>query len=431
MNIRKIVKKIIPKQLFKQIEPYGHLVESVIMNVVYGFPSHKMHIIGVTGTNGKTTTTFLIHRMLQKAGFKVGMLSTVAYGVGDDIKDQIQHMTTEKASILQDRLRDFARAGVEWVVVETSSHSLAQFRNWGLKYEIAVMTNVTNDHLDYHGTFDDYLEAKRRLFKIAAKNGRKFGVVNGDDPNAKKFIQTTPRSISYGVKNGDLKATNIKLLSDHSTYHAQIGDDKYDIRINIPGEFNVSNSLAAIAVGREIGLGRSQIEDGIASLKGVEGRMTIVDEGQDFKVIVDFAHTPDALENILNSVNMFKKNKLVLVFGACGDRDKTKRPVMGEIAARLADRIVLTDEENYSEDPDQIREMIMRGIVSGGGKTKTVEIPDRKEAIEYAFGIANKDDIVLLTGMGHEKFRNIFGKHEKWNDSDVARDIIKEIVKSK
>jgi hypothetical protein len=281
-NIRKIVKKIIPYQLFRKIEPAGHLVEAVIQNFRYGFPAKGMHIIGVTGTNGKTTTTFLIQKMLYEAGYKVAMLSTAAYGVGNDIKPQIEHMTTAQAGILLSRLRDFKRQGVEWVILETSSHSLAQHRTWGIPYEIAVMTNVTIDHLDYHGTFKNYLEAKRRLFKIAAKHGRQFGVANADDPNGEKFAKTTPRSVTYGIEAGELRAENIKLAADHSEYKAKIGSEEYNIRINIPGKFNISNSLAVVAVGRELGLSKRQIEEGIAALEEVEGRMNVIDEGQPF-----------------------------------------------------------------------------------------------------------------------------------------------------
>ena len=431
INFRKIVKKIIPKNLFNQIEPYGHLVEAVLANIQYGFPSHKMHIIGVTGTNGKTTTTFLIHKMLQEAGFKVGMLSTVAYGVGDDIKDQIQHMTTEKASILQKRLLDFYRAGVEWVVVETSSHSLAQYRNWGLNYEIAVITNVTQDHLDYHGTFNNYLEAKLRLFEIAAKHGRKFGVVNADDLNAKKFAKTIPRSVSYGIKFGDLRAGNIKLGADHSTYDAKIGNDEYKIRINIPGEFNVSNSLAAIAVGRELGLDKKQIEDGIASLSGVEGRMTVIDEGQKFKVIVDFASTPDAFENLFSSVRPLVKGKLIAVFGSAGRRDEAKRAIQGEIAGRYSEEVVLTEEDDRDIDGNMILSQIASGAKKAGkikGKDMFL-ILNREKAIEFAMTRAkNADDAVILLGKGHEKtIERVDGEHP-WREIEVARKAVKKVL---
>ena len=430
MNARKIVKKLIPKKVFKKIEPYGHLAEAILANAKYGAPSKKMHIIGVTGTNGKTTTTFLIHRMLHEAGFKVGMLSTVAYGVGDDIKPQIQHMTTEKASILQSRLRDFKRSGVEWLVLEVSSHSLAQYRTWGVKYEIAVMTNVTNDHLDYHGSFNNYLESKRRLFKIAAKNGRKFGIVNADDPNAKKFIDSIPRSVSYGIKSGDLRANKIKLSVDHSTFTANIGKDEYDIRVNIPGEFNISNSLATIAVGREVGLTKKQIEHGIESLDGVEGRMTVVNEGQKFKVIIDFASTPDAFEKLFASIRPLVKGKLISVFGSAGRRDESKRAVQGEIAGRFSDEVILTEEDDRDIDGNMILDQIASGAKKAGKvKDKNMFlILDREKAISFAVGRAkNSDDAVVILGKGHEKtIERADGVHP-WSEIETAKKALRSI----
>jgi UDP-N-acetylmuramoyl-L-alanyl-D-glutamate--2,6-diaminopimelate ligase len=358
------------------------------------------------------------------------MLSTVAYGVGDDIKNQIQHMTTEKASILQSRLRDFAKAGVEWVVVETSSHSLAQYRNWGLNYEIAVMTNVTNDHLDYHGTFENYLQAKQRLFKIANRHGRRFGVVNADDPNAEKFTQSIKRSVSYGINSGDLRASDIKLATDHSTYRASIGDDKYNIRINIPGEFNVSNSMAAIAVGRELGLNKKQIEDGISALSGVEGRMTIVDCGQKFKVIVDFASTPDAFENLFTAVRPLVKGKLVAVFGSAGRRDESKRAIQGEIAGRYSEEVILTEEDDRDVDGN----MILSQIASGAEKSGKVSdknmflILDREKAIRFAMSrVKNSNDAVVLLGKGHEKtIERADGEHP-WREIEVAKKALKDL----
>ncbi len=430
MNIRKIVKSVIPKNIFSRIEPYGHLAEAIFANINYGFPSRKMHIIGVTGTNGKTTTTFLIHKMLHKAGFKVGMLSTVAWGIGDNLKPQIQHMTTEKASILQSRLLEFYRSGVEWVVVETSSHALAQYRNWGLDYEIAVMTNVTNDHLDYHGTFENYLEAKLKLFKITAKNEQRFGVVNADDPNATKFINSLPNSISYGLKTGDLRAKNIRLEADHSEYVAKIKDEEYKIRINIPGDFNISNSLAAVAVGRELGLTKKQIEDGIAALDGVEGRMTVVNEGQKFKVIVDFASTPDAFENLFAAVRPLVKGKLIAVFGSAGRRDEKKRAIQGEIAGRFSDEVILTEEDDRDIDGNMILEQIAAGAKKAS-KTKDKNmflILDREKAIQFAMTRAKSaDDAVVLLGKGHEKtIERADGEHP-WREIEVAKKALKKL----
>jgi len=429
-NIRKIVKKLIPAKLFKRVEPFGHLIEAVIANIWYGFPSRGMHVIGVTGTNGKTTTTFLIEKMLHEAGFKVGMFSTVAYGIGDDIKPQTVHNTTAPSGILQKYLRDFRRAGVEWVVLETSSHSLAQYRTWGVPYEIAVMTNVTHEHLDYHGTFDNYLEAKRRLFTLSDKNGRKFGVVNADDPNAIKFVKSMKRTVTYGIDGGYLRASDIKLANDHSTYKVKAGKDRYNIRVNLSGEFNVSNSLATLAVGRELGLTPLQIENGIAALKGVEGRMEVVDEGQAFKVIVDFANTPDGYEKLFASLRPNTKGKLVAVFGSPGHRDEAKRPMQGEIAGRYCDEIILTEDDCRDIDRNEIAQQIAEGAAKAGKiKDKNMFlILDRESAIKFALQRAKTaDDTVVLLGKGHEKtIERADGEHP-WNEIEITKKALRSL----
>ncbi len=421
-----------PFSIFRAIEPFGHLIEAIIANIRYGFPSRKMHVIGVTGTNGKTTTTMMIYRMLHEAGLKVGALSTVAYGYGKELKPQIEHITTAQSGVLQRRLRDFKRAGVEWVVVETSSHSLVQHRIWGVPYEIAVMTNVTPDHLDYHITFERYLEAKRKVFKIAARHGRKFGVVNADDPNAQKFIDAIPGSATYGIKSGDLRASDIKLFVNGSTYKAAAGNDVYDIKVNIPGDFNVSNSLAAIAVGRELGLSKEQIEKGIDALKHVEGRMAIVDEGQAFRVIIDHASTPDAFERFFFNVKPTTKGKLIAVFGSAGRRDEAKRAIQGEIAGRYCDEVIITEEDDRDVDGEQIITQIGEGVKKAG---KVLDrdmflIHDRIAAIKFALERAKDvNDTVVLLGKGHEKtIERADGEHP-WNETDITRRLLRKMLK--
>jgi UDP-N-acetylmuramoyl-L-alanyl-D-glutamate--2,6-diaminopimelate ligase len=432
VNIRKVVKKVIPTTLFRTIEPYGHLVESFIANVRYGFPSRGMHVIGVTGTNGKTTTTLLIQKMLSEAGYKVGVLSTVAYGIGNDIHPQIEHMTSVQAGILQKRLRDFKRAGVEWVVLESSSHALAQRRTWGVPYEIAVMTNITYEHLDYHGTFERYLEAKRRLFRLAAQHGRKFGVVNAEDPNAQKFIDSTPRGITYGIKKGDIQASNVKLAGDHSTFTAKVGDESYDIRINIPGDFNVSNSMAAVAVGREVGLSKKQIEKGIAALEGVEGRMTVINEGQNFKVLIDYAGTPDAFDKFFATIRPATKGKLIVVYGSPAQRDYEKRPVQGKISGEHADIVVLTEEDDRDEPGDKIMGEIAAGAIAAGMKKdkNLFLIGNREDAIGFALTRATgPDDLVAILGKGHEKTIERADGVYPWSDVEVTKTALQEMLK--
>ncbi len=424
MNIRKVVKSIIPKNLFQKIEPAGHQVEAILANIRYGFPGRKVRVIGVTGTNGKTTTSFMIHRMLHEAGIKVGLMTTVAYGIGDDLVYPKVHMTTTQAFNLQKRLRDFSKAGVQWVVLETSSHSLAQHRIWGVPYEIAVFTNLTHDHLEYHGTFERYLEAKRQLFVIANKHGLKYGVANADDENHQAFINSVKNATTYGINSGDVVAKNIKLSSSGSTYDTQIENDSYKVKVNIAGEFNVYNSLAAITVGRKLGLTIEQIEKGIDALKFVEGRMNAIDEGQKFKVVVDFASTPDGFEKFFGSVRPLVKGKLVAVFGSAGRRDETKRAQQGIIAGKYADVVVVTEEDDRDDDSAKILEQISEGARKSGKKDSETlfKIGNREEAIGFAMTlVSSADDMVVLLGKGHEKTIERADGEYPWNESEVAR----------
>lgn len=433
MNMRKIVKSLLPTKLFRAIEPTGHLLESIFVNLTLGFPARKLRVIGVTGTNGKTTTTFFIQKMLHEAGIVTGLTSTVAYGVGNDLQLQMEHMTTTSARVLQHRLKDFKNQGAEWVVIETSSHALAQHRVWGVPYEVAVLTNLTHDHLDYHGTFENYQEAKRKLFKIANKHGMRFGVVNADDPSAGLFAETVANSTTYGIQQGDVRATNIQPTNTGTTYTATAGEDTYEITVNIPGEFNVSNSLAAISVGRKLGLSKEQIEKGIAALESVEGRMNAIDEGQTFKVLVDFASTPDGFEKFFESVRPLVKGKLVAVFGSAGRRDESKRSEQGRIAGRYADVVVATEEDDRDEDGAKILRQIGEGATEQGKvENETLFlVPNREEAIGFAFTqVAAPDDMVVLLGKGHEKTIERADGEYPWNESDVARAALQELLKT-
>ena len=431
MNIRRIVKSIIPTSVFKRIEPTGHLLEAVLANIRYGFPGRKLRIIGVTGTNGKTTTTFMIQKMLHEAGIKVAMTSTVAYGIGDNLTYPKLHMTTTKASTLQKRLRGFARSGVEWVVIETSSHGLAQHRVWGIPYEIAVMTNITHDHLEYHGTFEKYLDAKRQLFVLANKHGLRYGVANADDANVEAFTNSVKNTTTYGINSGDIQAKDIVLTNEGSTYTAGIEGDTYKMSVSIPGEFNVSNSLAALAVGRKIGLTVEQIENGIAALKFVEGRMNAIEAGQPFKVIVDFASTPDGFQKLFESLRPLVKGKLIAVFGSAGRRDEEKRAKQGAIAAEFADVLVLTEEDNRDEDGDTILAQIAEGAETKGKTvgTNVHLVQNREEAIGFAFTLAsNADDMVVLLGKGHEKTIERADGEYSWNETEVARTALEAML---
>ncbi len=428
MNPRSAVKKVIPKKLFRKVEPYGHLGEAFTLNTLNGFPAKSLKVIGVTGTNGKTSTAFLINRMMHEAGYKVGLMTTVAYGVGDDIKPQVHHVTNVAVPELMKRLKWMKSQGAEWLVLETTSHALAQNRIWGIPYSVAVMTNVTHEHLDYHGTFENYRDAKRKLFKLANrnKNGLRAGVINADDPSAGLFAGDIANPLTYGIKAGDLRAKNVKLTTSGSTYTARIGADEYAIKCQLPGEFNVYNSLAAIGVGHILGISKEGIEQGIATLEGVEGRMTTIDEGQDFEVIVDFAHTPDSFEKLLKGIRPVVKDKLIVLFGSAGRRDKAKRPEQGMIAGKYADEVILTEEDDRDEDGNQILAEIAAGAEkSGKARDKNLFlILDRTEAIKFALGQAKKGDTVLLLGKGHEKTIERADGDHPWDEITITRSIL-------
>jgi UDP-N-acetylmuramoyl-L-alanyl-D-glutamate--2,6-diaminopimelate ligase len=424
-SLRRVVKAVIPTGLFRFVEPYGHLAESILMNIRYGFPARGMHVIGVTGTNGKTTTSFMIHRMMVEAGYDVALMSTVAYGVGRNITSQSQHMTTVSSPVLLKKIRQFKKQGATWLVLETTSHALAQHRIWGVPYEIAVMTNVTHEHLDYHRTFERYVHAKAKLFKIANRHGRRFGVVNADDPSAAVFKKSIRRSVTYGINGGDLRAADIHLNSDGSNYNLTLNGMSFEVTCRIPGEFNVYNSLATVAVGLELGIKPAQVFAGIAALEGVEGRMATVDEGQPFSVIIDFAHTPDSFERLLSDLRKATKGKLVVMFGSAGRRDESKRAIQGEIAGRLADEVVITEEDDRDIDGNEIMNQIAGGAESAGkvSNKDMFLILDRPSAIDFAVSrVSEPSDTLVLLGKGHEKtIERADGEHPWDETAEVTR----------
>jgi len=429
MNARKLVKKLIPSGLFPAIEPYGHLGEAFLINLINGFPGRGMKVIGVTGTNGKTSTSFMIHRMLTEAGFKTGIMTTVAYGINDDIRQQIHHYTNVPIPELMRRLKWMRAQGVEWLVLETTSQALAQHRIYGVPYSVAVLTNITHEHLDYHKTFERYVAAKRRLFQLAARNkrGLQTGIANIEDPNGENFAKVTPHPVLYGVGKGDVQAQDVQLTPTGSTFRVVAGDDSYDIRCNIPGGFYVSNALAAICVGRALGLSKSQIEQGIADLQGIDGRMTTIDEGQSFSVIVDYAHTPDSFEKLFKDLKPVVKGKLICMFGSAGRRDEAKRAVQGELAGKYCDEVIITEEDDRDQDGQAIMEEIAAGAEKAGKvrDTDLFLVHDRAEAITFTLKRAQKGDTVLLLGKGHEKTIERANGENPWDEIATAHAALK------
>ncbi len=428
--MRKVVKAVIPAPVFRLVEPYGHWLEAVMANFKYKFPAKDLKIIGVTGTDGKTTTATIITSMLRQAGFKVGMMTTISIDLGDGPKPNPTRLTTITAFDLQKNLAKMKAAKLDWVVLETTSHALAQNRTWGIPYSVGVMTNVTHEHLDYHRTFERYRDAKFKLFKLVGRNpnGLDVGVVNADDESGELFASVVKRPIRYGVKHGDLKASKIKISPKGSTFHAKFGEQEFDINLKIPGSFNVYNALAAIGAGVALDLTEKQIEKGIAAVESVEGRMNTVDEGQDFTVIVDYAHTPQSFEKILKEMRPLTTGQMIVVFGSAGRRDEAKRPLQGEVAGKMADVVIITEEDDRDIDGQQIMEEIAVGAELAGKKRdiNLYLIHDRREAIEAAIMNAQKGDTVLLLGKGHEK--SILGPSGKrpWDEIAEAKRALKK-----
>jgi len=407
--MKKLAKRLIPLGLFKALAPYYHLSQAMYHQIKGGFPARSMKIIGVTGTDGKTTTSTLLTQVLRSRGKKVAMMTTISvdYGDGAGAQPNPTRLTTFSAGHLVSVLKKIKQQDVDYVVLEVTSHALDQRRIWGIPIHIAVMTNLGHEHLDYHRTFERYRDAKRRLFKQANKNksGTQTGIINADDNVAPFFASDIKHPLLYGRDAGDIIARNVVLTPAGSTYTAVMGEDSYDITCNLPGGFNVYNSLAAVATCRSLGLNKLDIETGVASLSQVEGRMTRVDEGQDFAIIVDYAHTPESFDKLFAEVRSLTDKKLICVFGSAGRRDEAKRAAQGKIAGKWCDIVIATEED----DRDIDREEILRQIVGGAEESGKVLNKDvlmvgkREEAVQMAINTAKPGDLVILLGKGHEK----------------------------
>lgn len=402
-----------------------HYLQALRAERKFRYPAKGLRVVAVTGTNGKTTTSFMIWKMLNHAGHKAGLLTTVAWSEdGETLHQQLEHMTTERVEVLNERMRKVADAGAEFLVLEVTSHALSQYRTYGVPIEMAVLTNVTPEHLDYHRTFENYRKAKGRLFKQA-----KTSVINADDPSADWFKENAGGDIiTYGIEQGEVRATEVELKPDGVNYAC--GD--MNIRTQVPGKFNVYNSLAAVAVGQRVGLNKKEIEEGIRSLEAVEGRMTRIREGQDFEVIVDYAHQPDALEKVFASVGHSTGfgGKIISVHGGAGRRDHATREPRGEILGRESDVVIITEDDTRDEAPQEIAQMFVDGAVKMGktlDKDLFIEL-DREKAIRRAIGMARKGDLVLILGKGHEKTILRGDKAVPFEDIKVAQRVLSELL---
>lgn len=425
INPKRLARSLLPTGAIHSLEYAYRKSRGAFWRARYGYPARGMHIIAVTGTNGKTTTASYINAMLKHAGLKTAIYTTAFIEVDGDNRPNRTHLTISHQSVVQKFLAEARDAKVDWVILEVTSHALDQGRIDGTPVEIAAITNLTQEHLDYHGTMQAYASAKALLLK--PPYSPKYCVLNADDEwfDFFKSEAETAESqiISYGEdKDADLRLTSTDLSAQGFSITARYDSEHTAFTSQLVGKFNAYNALAAYGVGKAVGLTQQQIEQGLGALKSVPGRMEPVKAGQPFSVVVDFAITPDALEHVLQALKEITKGKVAIVFGSTGDRDKTKRGPMGEVVGKLADRIYLTDDETYTEDPEIIRDEVYAGIKAVKAQTKTTVLEDRREAIRLAFKQAKAGDTVLLTGIGNEDYRNMGGKKVPWDEREVARE---------
>ncbi|ANE47366.1 UDP-N-acetylmuramoylalanyl-D-glutamate--2,6-diaminopimelate ligase [Paenibacillus swuensis] len=405
---------------------------AVMADHFYGHPSSRLKLIGVTGTNGKTTTTFLIDRILEDQGKRTGLIGTIKMKIADQFYEMSG--TTPEALQLQQHLHEMVEADTDYCIMEVSSHALEQGRVKGSDFKTAIFTNLTQDHLDYHGTMREYLGAKGLFFSRLGntysgnENERRYAVLNADDQASETFAKlTSAEVITYAIdSHADLKASDIRITSRGTTFKVNTPIGESEIALRMVGKFNVYNALAAMSAGLIEGISLEDLKASLEAVQGVDGRVETVDEGQSFAVIVDYAHTPDGLENVLATVKEFAEGKVLCVFGCGGDRDRTKRPLMGKIAAKYADRILVTSDNPRSENPDAILLDIEAGLTEDGVSRERYElIVDRKTAIEKAIEMASPDDVVLIAGKGHETYQIMNGVTIDFDDRLVAKEALR------
>ena len=381
----------------------------------HGEPTSRLRVAGITGTNGKTTTAWLLRHLLESAGMRCGLLGTVTSVIGGDEQPVVR--TTPEAIDLQATFAAMVAAGDAACAMEVSSHALELGRADGIHWAAAVFTNLSRDHLDFHGTMEEYFAAKRRLFEA----GPAAAIVNVDDEYGRRLAAELEGVVTFAVEGeADWRALDVRSGLDGSRYRVRGPGGEAEVRSPLPGRFNVSNTLAALATAAALGVSLDEAVAALASFRAAPGRFEPVDEGQDFAVLVDYAHTPDSLENVLRAARDLTDGRVIVVFGAGGDRDRGKRPLMGEIAARLADVAVVTSDNPRSEDPEAIIGEILEG--AGPGVESLV---DRREAIARAVGLASAGDVVVVAGKGHEQGQEFEGGRKlPFDDVAVVREAL-------
>ena len=386
----------------------------------YDNPSRKFKLIGITGTKGKTTTTYMIKEILERAGHKVGLIGTIATYINGKMIGESSRTTPESLE-LQKTFADMVNAGVEYVVMEVSSQSLKLHRVDGCNFDIVVFTNFSEDHIGEreHPDMKDYFESKLKLFKMCSN-----GIINVDDLQVSKVPGMFPESniMTYGIDNHcDVLAKDITITNSYVDFRVKISDKNERVKVSIPGRFSVYNSLAAICVAKKLGIPSEKVIEALAEIK-VPGRSEMVDNKKEIPIMIDYAHSPESLQNILSAVKSYTRGKVISVFGCGGDRDKGKRPQMGEISGRIADFTIITSDNPRTEKPEDIVSQIEEGIKKTKGNYKV--IVDRTEAIKEAIKMATKLDIIVLAGKGHEPYQEINGVKYPYDERVIVKDII-------
>ncbi|MBY0598422.1 UDP-N-acetylmuramoyl-L-alanyl-D-glutamate--2,6-diaminopimelate ligase [Bacillus bingmayongensis] len=404
---------------------------AVLADYFYGQPTHKLHLIGITGTNGKTTTSHIMDEIMRAHGHKTGLIGTINMKIGDETFEVKN--TTPDALTLQQTFHRMVEQNVNSAVMEVSSHALDLGRVHGCDYDVAVFTNLTQDHLDYHNTMEEYKHAKGLLFAQLGNSyyhdHEKYAVLNSDDPAAEEYMRSTAATvITYGIDtHSDIMAKNIVMTSGGTTFTLVTPSESIDITMKLIGKFNVYNVLAAIAAGLVSGVSLQTIIDVVEKLTGVPGRFEVVDGGQDYTVIVDYAHTPDSLENVLTTAKQFAKGNVYCIVGCGGDRDRTKRPIMAGVATEYATHAILTSDNPRSEDPKAILDDMLTGAKGNNYEV----IVDRKEAIFHAVSEAKAEDIIIIAGKGHETYQIIGKEVHHFDDREIAKEAINERLNNK
>jgi UDP-N-acetylmuramoyl-L-alanyl-D-glutamate--2,6-diaminopimelate ligase len=391
---------------------------------LFGHPSREMRVVGITGTNGKTTTSYLVSAMFEAAGIACGLMGTVSYRIGTQSFDATR--TTPEAPELQALMRQMVSAGCGACVMEVSSHALALRRADGVRFAAGVFTNLTRDHLDFHADMEDYFSAKRRLFELLPAGAP--AVINVDDPRGAALLDLVARPVTYGIhKAADVSPGALSFSLEGLHFDVRVPQGTVRVRSTLVGKPNVYNILAAVGTAAALEVPIEAIEEGLRQLPGVPGRFEVVSRaGDDLTVIVDYAHTDDALRNLLETARPLAARRLITVFGAGGDRDRTKRPLMGMVAARLSDVVVITSDNPRSEDPLRIIEEVRRGAAAETRQSNAelLTIADRRGAIVKAIDLASAGDVVLIAGKGHEKYQEIAGRITPFDDVAVAREAL-------